>query len=560
MFKYNHIFAGTEETNELRLSRVQQVKVHIAQQLEIYGSLATFLLGSYLVYYATNRVSIAFVSFVFLAVNLVMSVVSRRVEKWQTFVEYSIAVFNVLFVPLAMLFTNDKSPIWMLHLVAIMRMTVVFHSLVVKTLLAISHLLPIPVILLLEGATFEQIVNPTFLMFVFVTIMFGLTSFIERAEEKIEEDELRLRSSSRLIELIVNNIPDGVIVTDRELNTIIWNRAAEKLIGPSQEVTSAHDFISKHGIYHLDQGSMFMPETFPLVKATRGVAANRVRMLIKNKIAASGTIIEASGQPIIDTDDKCRGGLLLFKRVENVAQVETGKIVLPKYAEEPDTHFDETRDFSQDVQAVLSGYFANLIFDRDFNKTKLQSFAVSMQNSAERLLTNMQLMQKFAVIDGSTKNTDISLASLMDDVRVFVATLARSDRFSIDLMLVPENLYIRANYVDLFQAFVIIFTDLLHANNSEFEKRLEVRACDEEGFAVIEVLDVTENVNVLIDETTARLRLASRLITGNQGAVEFSSGKFRVRVVMPAINRSGKADSENSPDFGSGSDGDNEVA
>jgi len=67
-----------------------------------------------------------------------------------------------------------------------------------------------------------------------------LATRLEKTEERIEEKDIHLRELELFNVKVIESLPSGLFTTDLEGNVLIFNRAAERIIGVSQEVVIGH--------------------------------------------------------------------------------------------------------------------------------------------------------------------------------------------------------------------------------------------------------------------------------------------------------------------------------
>src|SRR6476646_10248970 len=73
--------------------------------------------------------------------------------------------------------------------------------------------------------------------------------------------------SEDLLQSIVNSMADGIVVADPTGRFVLFNPAAEELIGMGLSPTRPSDWSEHYGCFHLDGVTPFQMEELPLVRA-----------------------------------------------------------------------------------------------------------------------------------------------------------------------------------------------------------------------------------------------------------------------------------------------------
>ncbi len=113
----------------------------------------------------------------------------------------------------------------------------------------------------------------------------------------------------------LNNIPDGVIVVDLDGNFLLFNRAAEQILGVGAHESDPADWSKTYGCYLPDKITLFPAEKFPLYRALRGQRVIDEQIYISNPNRPSGAWISVSGKPLRDDDGDIWGGMLVFRDI-----------------------------------------------------------------------------------------------------------------------------------------------------------------------------------------------------------------------------------------------------
>jgi sigma-B regulation protein RsbU (phosphoserine phosphatase) len=113
----------------------------------------------------------------------------------------------------------------------------------------------------------------------------------------------------------LGNIPDGVIVVDSEGRFLLFNQAAEQILGIGASQSDPADWSSNYGCYMPDKVTLFPSKELPLYRALRGERVNNEQIYIKNSKRPAGVWISVSGKPLRDDGGNIWGGMVIFRDI-----------------------------------------------------------------------------------------------------------------------------------------------------------------------------------------------------------------------------------------------------
>jgi PAS domain S-box-containing protein len=128
-----------------------------------------------------------------------------------------------------------------------------------------------------------------------------------RSRQALETQTLMLRS-------VLNSMVEGLVAVDSEGKFVIWNSAAEKIIGLGAADLSAQEWTGHYGLYLNDMVTPFPTAQNPLLRAIHGEVST-AEMYIRNPKLAEGVWVEASASPLKDRDGLVNGGVVAFRDI-----------------------------------------------------------------------------------------------------------------------------------------------------------------------------------------------------------------------------------------------------
>ena len=128
-----------------------------------------------------------------------------------------------------------------------------------------------------------------------------------------------LQHQIQLMQAIFDSISDGVIVAD-EHGSLTFNPSAARIIGGSIDAVPER-WTEEYSIFYPDKVTPIPTEELPLVRALRGEATDEMEMFIRTAAKPEGVYISASGGPI-RLSGTARGGVTVFRDVTERVRAE----------------------------------------------------------------------------------------------------------------------------------------------------------------------------------------------------------------------------------------------
>src|SRR3989449_768559 len=125
-------------------------------------------------------------------------------------------------------------------------------------------------------------------------------------EKKRAEDETRRQKE--LLQLILGSIADGVVVADANGKFLLFNAAAEQVVGVGATDTTPDQWSDRYGTYLPDTATPYPSNELPLVRAMRGENVDAVELFIRNAKVPDGRLLSITGRPLRGEDGALQGG------------------------------------------------------------------------------------------------------------------------------------------------------------------------------------------------------------------------------------------------------------
>ena len=142
-------------------------------------------------------------------------------------------------------------------------------------------------------------------------------------ESRLERSNRELSDRTRLMQLVLDSVRDGVIACDEDGEYLVFNTSAERMVGSKMQEFDLHHRSEGYGLYLPDGTTLFPSAELPLARAIRGESSDEVEVLVRNPQAPEGICLSVSGRPLVHGDDAKRGGVIVFRDVTREKEART---------------------------------------------------------------------------------------------------------------------------------------------------------------------------------------------------------------------------------------------
>lgn len=134
--------------------------------------------------------------------------------------------------------------------------------------------------------------------------------FRDITDKKRTEEETKRQKE--LLQLILASIADGVVVADSNGKFLLFNTAAEHVLGIGATETTPDKWSDQYGAYLPDTVTQYPADQLPLVRAMRGENVDAVELFIRNPQVPKGRLVSINGRPLKHADGTLQGGVVVF--------------------------------------------------------------------------------------------------------------------------------------------------------------------------------------------------------------------------------------------------------
>jgi PAS domain S-box-containing protein len=140
---------------------------------------------------------------------------------------------------------------------------------------------------------------------------FGVVLVFRDITDKKQAEE-ETRRQKELLQLILASIADGVVVADANGKFLLFNAAAEQVLGVGATDAPPDQWADRYGAYFPDAATLYPSNELPLVRAMRGESVDAVEVFIRNANVPEGRLLSIAGRPLKGADGALQGGVVAF--------------------------------------------------------------------------------------------------------------------------------------------------------------------------------------------------------------------------------------------------------
>jgi len=140
---------------------------------------------------------------------------------------------------------------------------------------------------------------------------FGVVLVFRDITDKRRTEEEAKRQKG-LLQLILESIADGVVVADSKGKFLLFNAAAERILGVGATDTTPDQWSDRYGAYLPDAATPYPLNELPLVRAMRGESVDALEVFIRNAQVPKGRLLSITGRPLKSEGGALQGGVVVF--------------------------------------------------------------------------------------------------------------------------------------------------------------------------------------------------------------------------------------------------------
>ena len=206
--------------------------------------------------------------------------------------------------------------------------------------------------------------------------------------------EKALETQTLMLQSVLDSMAEGLVAADEQGKFLIWNRAAERIVGYGPADLPAQEWSEHYGNYLPDGVTLVPTEQLPLVRAIHG-ETSATEIFLRNPKVAEGTWIEARGAPLKDQDGAVRGGVVAFR---DITQRKADEREIQKLNDELEERVIQRTAALQAANQDLEAFTYSVSHDlraplrhiSGFTRILVEEFGPSLPEGAQRHLQRIE--------------------------------------------------------------------------------------------------------------------------------------------------------------------------
>jgi PAS domain S-box-containing protein len=274
--------------------------------------------------------------------------------------------------------------------------------------------------------------------------------FRDITEKKRAEEETKRQKE--LLQLILGSIADGVVVADSDGKFLLFNAAAEQVVGIGATDTTPDQWSDRYGNYLPDGVTSYPPNELPLVRAMRGESVDEAEVFIRNAKVPDGRLLSVTGRPLRGEDGALRGGVVVFHDITLQKRAQEALLQAKEEAERASKFKDQflstmSHELRTPLNAILG--FSELLTDERYGQMneRQSRYIHHIHTSGKHLLKLISDILDLSKIEAGRMELtreDVAVASAYSEVLSALQPLADKKSHAL-LQQVEPNLYVRAD-------------------------------------------------------------------------------------------------------------------
>ncbi len=118
---------------------------------------------------------------------------------------------------------------------------------------------------------------------------------------------------SRLLQSTLENLDDGVVVADEAGKFLLFNPAAERILGVGLTDSDPDDWSNQYNVFLPDQITPCPAQQHPLARAIQGEEVTGAELFIRTPHLDDGAWITVTARPLLDDRGQACGGMAVFR-------------------------------------------------------------------------------------------------------------------------------------------------------------------------------------------------------------------------------------------------------
>lgn len=126
----------------------------------------------------------------------------------------------------------------------------------------------------------------------------------------------QIQEEFTLLRRVLSSVGDGVVVADAKGKFLVFNPAAEKLLGLGAADVGPEKWSETYGIFYPDKITPVPSDLLPLARAVRGEETDSIDLYVRRPDREQGNWISCTSRPLKREDGTLEGGVVVIRDIE----------------------------------------------------------------------------------------------------------------------------------------------------------------------------------------------------------------------------------------------------
>jgi len=203
-----------------------------------------------------------------------------------------------------------------------------------------------------------------------------------------------LQGQTLMLQSVLDSMTEGLAAVDEQGKFVIWNAAAEKILGMGSTDLPNPEWTGHYGLFLPDTVTPFPTDQLPVLRAIRGEVCTTV-MFVRNPEIAEGAWIEVSSGPRRNKDGTLCGGVAAFR---DITKRKTDEREIQKLNDELELRVAERTSQLAAANKELEAFSYSVSHDLraplrhigGFSKMLVEEFGSTLDPTAQHYLDRIQ--------------------------------------------------------------------------------------------------------------------------------------------------------------------------